>query len=70
QRKGELLQQIEEVLVELANPELEKKVRDYLADPRVSVVEVWNQLSAKLGEKREQSAAGATEVQKQEGTES
>lgn len=62
ERKTELLEQIEAALVELADQAVEKKVREYLGDPRVSVVEVWNQLSAKVGEKRQDDAVSATNV--------
>jgi hypothetical protein len=50
-----LLGQIESGLRELGDPEVEKKVRTYLADPKVDVAEVANAVAAKLVERREQS---------------
>lgn len=54
--------QIESGLAELADPEVEKKVRGYLADPRVDIAEVANAIAAKVGAKRAQ----AEEVQQVE----
>lgn len=47
-----LREQIEGGLRELADPEIEKKVRGYLADPRYDVAEIANSVAAKVGEKR------------------
>lgn len=57
-----LREQIEAGVRELADPEVEKKVRAYLADPRIDVAEIANSVAAKLGEKR------AQQEQSKEGT--
>lgn len=49
-----LLEQIETGLRELADPEAEKKVREWLAQPNVDVGAVANAVASKLGEKREE----------------
>ncbi len=59
-----LREQIEAGVRELADPEVEKKVRAYLADPRIDVAEIANSVAAKLGEKR------AKQEQSKEGTSS
>jgi hypothetical protein len=51
-RRAEFLAQIESGLVELADPEVEKKVRGLLADPQVNVAELANAVAAKVGERR------------------
>lgn len=49
-----LREQIEAGVRELGDPEIEKKVRAYLADPRMDVADIANSVAAKLGEKRAQ----------------
>jgi len=50
--------QIDAGLSELADAEVEKKVRAWLAEPNVDVAAVANAVAAKLGEKRAQQADG------------
>ena len=52
---GVLRKQIEDGLRELNDPEVEKKVRLYLADPKNDVAEIANAVAAKVAERREQS---------------
>lgn len=49
-----LREQIEAGLRELADPEIAKKVRGYLADAKYDVADIANSVAAKLGEKRAQ----------------
>lgn len=58
-RERELRAQIEAALTELGDPEIEARVRGYLADASISLVEVANAVADKLGTKRENSGAAA-----------
>lgn len=49
-----LREQIEAGVRELADVEVEKKVRGWLADPRQDIAEIANAVAAKLGERRAQ----------------
>lgn len=60
-RKAEFLAQIEAGLAELADAEVEKKVREYLADARVDVAEVANAVAAKVQKKKEEQQATETQ---------
>lgn len=53
-----LLAEIEAGLVELNDPEIEKKVRGWLFEPQANVVEIANAVAAKVGERR----SGAVET--------
>lgn len=59
-RKAEFLAQIDVGLAELADPEVEKKVREYLADPRVDVAEIANAVAAKVQKKKEEQQSNET----------
>jgi hypothetical protein len=54
-RRSELLAQIEAGLKELADAEVERKVRGFLAEPNVNVAELANLVAAKVGERRVES---------------
>lgn len=56
-RRDQLLKQIDDGLAELADPDAEKKVRLWLADPKVDVAEVANAVAAKLGERRNEDVS-------------
>lgn len=58
-RKEEFIKAIDAGLAELADAEVEEKVRGYLKDSRVDVAEVANAVSAKVQKKREQLAEQA-----------
>lgn len=57
-RREDLIAQIEAGLRELADPEIEKKVRGYLADSKFDVADIANSVAAKLGERRAQGVDG------------
>jgi hypothetical protein len=60
-RVEELRAQIEEGLRELADAEVEQKVRAWLNERSFSIGDIANAVAAKLGEKRAQQAGGVTE---------
>ncbi len=55
ERRATFLKQIDDGLRELADVEVEKKVRVWLADPKADVGAIANAVAAKLGEKRAQA---------------
>ena len=64
-RKAEFMKQIDAGLAELADVEVEKKVRGYLEDPRVDVAEVANAVAAKVQKKREEQQDESAEPAKE-----
>ena len=58
-----LVAQIDDGLRELGDPEIEKKVRGWLADPKTDVAELANLVAAKLGERRSASVGEGKEGQ-------
>ncbi len=55
-RQKKLRPEIDAMLLELDDAETNEKVKAYLKDPHISLTEIHNALSAKLGAKREQAA--------------
>lgn len=62
-RRSQLIAQIEAGLVELADPDVERKVREFLADPAVNIPELANLVAAKVGERRNEGLSVGKEGQ-------